>query len=225
MNVISNYGFVIKQLGLYKLYEGLFFTTGWLLNRQLTDPHKRYYVLDLGCGPDSPLSNYSTSYSVGVEIFAPYLASAKKGGCHTDLIHADCGKIEFKPGSFDAVVALDFLEHLEKSEGLALLAKMKLWAKEKVVIRVPHGYTPGQCYNENAYQLHKASYSVAELKALGFHVYGVGLKVPGYGSKKQTVDRFVRVACYPFRAASYFYPQLAYDLFGVYKKHPSAATP
>jgi len=83
-------------------------------------------VLDLGCGRSSPIRYCPVSYSVGVELFEPYLEESKKMKIHNEYILADIRKVEFKPKSFDCVLALDGLEHLTKKEGLSLI-KVSRW--------------------------------------------------------------------------------------------------
>jgi len=59
-----------------KLLETIFPTLVYVLKQELKDWQS---VLDLGCGPDSPLQ-YCTNvqHSVGVEAFQPYLEESKK---------------------------------------------------------------------------------------------------------------------------------------------------
>ena len=59
-----------------KLLETIFPTLVYVLKQELKDCQS---VLDLGCGPDSPLQ-YCTNvqHSVGVEAFQPYLEESKK---------------------------------------------------------------------------------------------------------------------------------------------------
>ena len=59
-----------------KLLETIFPTLVYVLKQVLKDCQS---VLDLGCGPDSPLQ-YCTNVqnSVGVEAFQPYLEESKK---------------------------------------------------------------------------------------------------------------------------------------------------
>jgi len=130
-------------------------------------------VLDLGCGYNSPIRYCNVPFSVGVELFDPYLDESKKKAIHNEYIKADVRKIEFGPRSFDAAVALDLLEHLTKDEGAELLCKMESWAKKKVVVFTTNGYLlQGPC-DGNYLQEHKSGWSVDELGELGYKVYGI----------------------------------------------------
>lgn len=89
-------------------------------------------VLDLGCGKNSPIRYCNIPFSIGVELFEPYLQESKKKNIHTQHIKGDIRHIEFKPKPFDAVIALDVLEHLSKEEGYELIRKMERWARKKL---------------------------------------------------------------------------------------------
>ena len=144
-------------------------------------------VLDLGCGYDSPIQYCRVPFSVGVELFDPYLEESKKKGIHNEYIKADVRKIGFRPRSFDAAVALDLLEHLTKDEGAELLCKMESWAKKKVVVFTTNGYLlQGPC-DGNYLQEHKSGWRVDELGELGYKVCGINgwKRLRGYhGSEK-----------------------------------------
>jgi hypothetical protein len=107
-------------------------------------------------------------------MFKPYLEESKRKGLHTQYIQADVRNIEFKEGSFDAVMALELLEHLTKEEGYKLIQNMVRWSKKKVIISTPNGYLAHGCRNGNPLQIHKCGWETDELKSLGFRVYGVG---------------------------------------------------
>jgi len=145
----------------------------WLLQREI---HYSDNLLDLGCGPSSPIRFIKHSYSVGVDIYEPYLRSSIRAGIHDAYVKADLRQIDkakFPPASFDVVLAYDVIEHLTKDEGHTLVDKCKYWAKKKVMISTPNSYWPGSIRNVE-FQRHKSGWSVTELRNLGFDVYGTG---------------------------------------------------
>lgn len=71
------------------LYRKLFPNWTKELKRELSNCDT---VLDLGCGCNSPLQYCNTPFSVGVELFDPYLEESKKKSIHTQYIKADVGK-------------------------------------------------------------------------------------------------------------------------------------
>ena len=144
-------------------------------------------VLDLGCGYDSPLQHCSVPFSVGVELFDPYLEESKKKAIHNEYLKADVREVEFRAKSFDAVIALDLLEHLTKDEGAELLGKMESWARKKAVVFTTNGYVlQGPC-DGNWLQEHRSGWRADELQRLGYTVCGINgwKRLRGYkGSPK-----------------------------------------
>src|SRR3990170_2553627 len=89
-------------------------------------------VLDIGCGDDSPIKFFSRRfYSEGVDIFLPSINKSKKETIHNKYHKMNILAIDkkFKPNSFDCVLALDVIEHLDKKGGLKLIKKMERIAK------------------------------------------------------------------------------------------------
>jgi len=130
-------------------------------------------VLDLGYGRSSPLQYFSFTYSVGVELFKPYLQETRKARIFDDYIFADIREIEFKEDSFDAVLALDVLEHLTKEDGYRIIRKMQRWARMKVIIFTPNGFVLQNAYDNNPFQIHISGWTTSEFERMGFRVYGV----------------------------------------------------
>lgn len=134
-------------------------------------------VLDLGCGFNSPIKDCKVNFKVGVDIFDNYLKESKEKNIHDKYIKEDIRNINFKSKSFDAVMALDVLEHLEKEEALRMLKKMENWAKKKIIISVPNGFMPQGAIDDNPFQEHRCSFEVEELKKMKFKAFGFnGLK-------------------------------------------------
>ncbi len=141
-------------------------------------------VLDLGCGSKSPISNFpKTFYAEGVEIYKPSIEQSKKKKIH-DKYHninmLNIGK-KIKPKSFDCVLALDVIEHLDKDEGARLINLMEKIAKKVLIVVMPNGYlghsNPDIEYDEikeNPHQSHKSGWSTKEMKDLEFKVIGIG---------------------------------------------------
>lgn len=173
-------------------------------------------ILDLGCGYNSPIQHCDVAFSVGVELFEPYLQESRKKGIHNEYIKADIRKVEFEPGSFDAVLCREVLEHLTKEEGRELIQKMVRWARKKMIITILNGHLRQDAYNSNPLQEHKSSWSVEELRRLGLKVKGIG-GWKGLGGCRATLK------CKPtlfWKAISdlteriiYWYPRLAFQLF------------
>lgn len=161
---------LIKKLYHNKLISRLFHTSVFCLKRELKDC---YSVLDLGCGPDSPIKYCNVPYSVGVDAFEPYIKAGKEKKIHTEYILANISDLNFKPNSFDGVVLIEVLEHLTKEQGKVLLEKVEAWAKKKVIISCPNGYLPQSSMSENPFQSHRSGWEVKEMRCCGYKAYGM----------------------------------------------------
>jgi 2-polyprenyl-3-methyl-5-hydroxy-6-metoxy-1,4-benzoquinol methylase len=139
-------------------------------------------VLDLGCGCNSPIQHCNVPFSVGVDLFEPYLEESKKKAIHSEYIKADMREVEFEAKSFDAVLCSEVLEHLIKEDGYELIDKMAKWARNKVIITTPNGYLWQDGFADNPLQEHKSSWRVEDFQQLGFKVKGLGgwKKLRGY---------------------------------------------
>lgn len=133
-------------------------------------------LLDLGCGPSSPIEFFSKNlYSVGVDAFAPSIEESKKRNIHNKYLRMDVFDVEkeIKPGSFDCVVASDFIEHFSMEEGNRLMAIMERIAGEKVIIFTPNGFFPQGEYGDNPLQTHKSGWTPEDLRNRGYRVIGI----------------------------------------------------
>lgn len=209
----------LRLLSIFKIlspvYKRLF--PGWVrqLRKELADCNT---VLDLGCGFNSPLQHCNIPFTVGVELFAPYLEESKKKAIHNQYIKADIREIEFEPKSFDAVFASEVLEHLTKQEGYQLLKKVEGWARKKVIITTPNLYLWQNGYDDNPFQEHKSGWSSVELKSLGFKVYGMNgwKRLKGYKASIKYKPAFLWARISDLtQKVTYFYPRLAFQLFAV----------
>jgi len=202
---------------LEKIYKKIFPGEREYLKKELSDCDS---VLDLGCGDNSLIQYYNIPFSVGVEIFEPYLQKSKKRSIHNQYIKLDIRKIEFKPKSFNVVLCGEVLEHLTKEDGYRLIKKMKKWAKNKIVITTPNGYLWQDGYDGNLLQEHRSGWSVKELEKLGFKIHGMNgwKKLRGYkGAVKYKPGFLWRRFSDLTQKITYHYPKLAFQLIAVKK--------
>lgn len=180
-------------------------------------------VLDVGCGARSPLSDIKkTFYSMGVDIFKPSIKKSKKLKIHDEYKVGNVLKLTtfLKKKSFDAVVALDIIEHLKKQDGFKLLDQMEQIAKRKVIVFTPYGFTQQHPYDGNPHQIHKSGWYVSDFTKRGYHVRGMR----GF--------RFIRGECATIKYKpwffwgvisslsqifTYFFPSLSYQLIAIKK--------
>lgn len=197
------------------LYKKLF--PSWInyLKRELSDCNT---LLDLGCGYNSPIQYRDVPFSVGVELFEPYLQESKKKGIHNEYLKVDIITVEFKPKSFDAILCSEVLEHLTKEEGYKLVKKMQKWARKKIIITTPNGYLWQNSYDSNPLQEHKSGWSVEELEGLGFKVFGINgwKKLSGYkGLVKYKPIILWSVILNLTQKITYRHPKFAFQLLAI----------
>lgn len=180
-------------------------------------------VLDLGCGSNSPLSKIKkikNFFSVGVDIFKRSIEESQKKKIHDEYKVGDVLQIDkfFKKKSFDAVVALDLIEHLEKNEGLKLLKKMEGITKRKIIILTPNGFKRQDPLEDNPYQVHKSGWRVGDFRKMDYKIYGMrGLKF--IRGEQATIKYKPWILWGVISTLSqvlvYKFPNLAYQLFAV----------
>lgn len=180
-------------------------------------------VLDIGCGENSPIAKFKKNfYSFGIDVFRPSIQISKKAQIHDDYKVGDILKIDrfFNPKSFDAVIALDVVEHFPKKDGLKLIALMERIAKKKVIIFTPYGFTQQHPYDGNPFQKHKSGWNIEELRKMGYKVYGMrGFRfIRGeYATIKYKPWFFWGALSTVSQFFVYNYPNLAYQLLAVKK--------
>ncbi len=137
-------------------------------------------LLDVGCGSGSPIKIFSHKlHAEGVDAFIPSIEKSKQQKIHNKYHNIDVLDIDkqFESNSFDCVVALDLIEHLEKEKGLELMQKMEKIAKKRVIIFTPNGFLPQGEFENNPWQIHRSGWEVEEMQKYGYNVYGInGLK-------------------------------------------------
>lgn len=221
---------VIHKLRTNSLLERLVPSLPHLLGQELTDVGS---VLDLGCGPNSPLSAVGCGgEKVGVEAFEPYVTAARAAHTHDHIHHQSFSDLEVPLKSFDAVVMLDVIEHLERDEAMALIRKAESIARKKVVISSPNGFIQQCALDGNPLQQHLSGWTVNEMRSMGYTCRGLaGPKWLRHEVDSQTMgdDLLVtirfrpKIAWFCLAAAlqplTYRFPALAFSVFSVKTMH------
>jgi len=227
-------GFLVQRLYRNPVFERTFHTVLFCLDRELADCDS---VLDLGCGPGSPISRVKGARrTVGVEPFEPYYERAKAAATHSELINKTIQELDFPEKSFDAVVLIGVIEHLREEDSLAIMARAERWAKKKLIVTSPNGFVAQRAVDGNPLQEHLSGWTLSRMRGLGFRTRGLaGFKFLRQETHSDTMgdDIFVTIRWRPrafwFVVATlsqiftYYIPALAFDLFHV-KEVPANAS-
>lgn len=211
----------------------IFHTTAFCLQRELADCET---VLDLGCGPESPVSRcMNIKHSVGVEAFAPYFERAKANHTHNELLNEKIQNLKFEPNAFDAVVMIEVIEHLADADAEDVLRLAEMWARKKVIVTSPNGFVAQKAVDDNPLQAHLSGWDLDRMKSRGFRSKGLlGLKVLRQevhggtmaGDLLATMRFRPRVFWFFVSSLSqivtYYVPRLAFGLFSVKTKSSGA---
>jgi SAM-dependent methyltransferase len=216
----------IRRLYRSKPIAHLFHTLSYCLDRELSDCET---VLDLGCGPNSPIQHCrNLRHTVGVEPFKPYYERALAGRTHSELINAAVQDVDFPPKSFDAVVIIGVIEHMREQDALRTMELAEGWARKKVIVTSPNGYVAQRAVDGNPLQEHLSGWPLASMRRLGFRTRGLaGLKFLRQETDSDTMgdDLLVTIRLRPkplwfvvaalSQIVTYYVPALAFDLFSV----------
>ena len=220
---------IIKVLYDNIIISNIFHTVVNCLQRELKDCES---VLDLGCGPSSPIQYCkNVKYSVGVEAFENYLNESRSKKIHSHYLLKNITELDFAENSFDAVIMIEVLEHLPETTGYEMLEKINKWAKKKVIVSSPNGYLNQKALDNNPLQKHLSGWDYKKMLGLGFNSYGLaGLKQLRQEVQENTMgDNIMTSIKYKpkwfwFGMATlsqiytYYFPKNAFELFNVKRK-------
>lgn len=178
-------------------------------------------ILELGCGENSPLLRFGIAQKsnvTAVDIWKPYIDYHKKENYYKNQFVANCLELDFENNSFDAVVCLDLLEHLDKQEVLKtnFLHKIFKWTSKKIIIFTPNGYINNLPNDNNVYQGHKSGWITSELQQFRFKVNGMnGFKITRIEKGEPRIKYGGKYIAELSNNISYFIPKLAFSLYAI----------
>ena len=121
------------------------------------------------------INNRKRFYTVGIDVYEPYLKECKKAKTHNENILCDVRSLPFKDKSFDMVLFLETIEHLEQEEGLKALQDVERIARREVIISTPVAFAKQEAYGENPHQEHRSLWNPVEMRQRGYKVRGIGI--------------------------------------------------
>jgi len=130
--------------------------------------------LDIGCGENPPSRFLKFDRYLGIDGHAPTIDAAKRKHPQREfeVVRAEDMRTRFEDNAFDCVIALDLIEHLEKSDGIKFIDEISRIAKKKVLLFTPNGFVPQQSHDGDL-QEHLSGWDAEEMRSYGFQVLGM----------------------------------------------------
>jgi len=181
-------------------------------------------LLDVGCGNNSVVQFFKKKLNktTGIDIYELSIKKSKQKNIHQKYVVGDILNINkyFKNKSFDCVLNIDVLEHLEKEEAINLIKRMENISKKIVILQTPNGFVKQNSIKGNKYQIHKCNFKKNELKKMGYTVIGMdGPKIfrGEQASIKYRPKLFFTIITNLLTPIFFFLPQYSFSLLA-YKK-------
>lgn len=200
-------------------------------------------ILDVGCGLGKwgylCMTNYWETFApqpdhtpevVGIDGFFPNVQKAIQNGCYRTVIHGLLPLLPFENQSFDSVLLIEIVEHMEAGKDLQLIQEAKRVARRRVILSTPNFPTPRPGHKTmtgyNEMEAHLSFLSRRTLRRLGFRLYGAGLR-RGPKEWRRILYRLHLLKFYDnrfrigLRNISYWFPCLSENVVGVWTRQDS----
>jgi hypothetical protein len=172
-------------------------TYNGIMKRMIGEDFKTLLDVGTGTGLAIQLVNPDNKFQVtGIEIYKPYIEECRKKGLYENIIEADIRTVNIPEKSYDTVICLHVIEHLNKDEGWKMIEKLEGIALKSVILAMPIGHFEQNAYDDNEHQEHKSEWYPGELQQRGYKVIGQGLKVM-YG-ENNVVKKYGTLVAYIF---------------------------
>jgi ubiquinone/menaquinone biosynthesis C-methylase UbiE len=148
-------------------------------------------ILDVGCGTGTfgivltAVRRTKKPFLVGCDIYEPYLRMLPPN-IYDGVVQASATHLPFRDRSFNNVVSIAVIEHLEKENGVRMLEEMERVAKKLIVIMTAKGFIP-KTADDNPFQTHRSGWSSKDFKYRGYKVRFL----PDFGDIKWVIFPFV----------------------------------
>lgn len=153
-------------------------------------------ILDVGCGFGRWGALLTTNYwetcsdvrnnrpeIVGCDGFLPNVEMAQRTGFYKEVKHILFPPLSFCNNSFNTVLLIEVIEHLNYQNGNELIEEAKRIASERVILSTPNWNAIRGAYSTitgwNDLEAHHSYWPRQLLHRLGFKLYGAGWKTGG----------------------------------------------
>jgi len=132
-------------------------------------------ILDVACGLSLKSKFLPAKIRVGVDIYEKYFDHIEADVPYV-VVKYDVRKLRdiFVAKSFDLVIGIDILEHLEKKDGFALMKQCEKIARKAVIFEVLQGFSPQNIdiwgYGGHHWQTHRSAWEMKEFTSRDYQV-------------------------------------------------------
>jgi SAM-dependent methyltransferase len=197
-------------------------------------------ILDVGCGfgrwgallttnlwEVARSNTANRSEIVGCDGYLPNVEESRKNNYYQEVLHLTFPPLPFHDDSFDTVLLLDVLEHLNAINGKKLIDEAKRVSLQCVILSTPNWSALRDAHNTitgwNPFESHLSYWPRHTLRDLEFKLYGAGSWPGGrywrIGLKKMNLlsfyDRILRPS---IGSLSLYLPFFSENVVGIWEK-------
>ncbi len=136
-------------------------------------------ILDVGCGRGIPLmfiNRRKAFYVIGIDTYKPYIEWCSRLPVYDSVVLSNALTLPFRQKSFDTVLCMEVLEHLDQKDGQILLQAIESIARRQVIITTPVAKYRQRAYDGNPFQEHRYIWNQSVLQQMGYKVTRIGLR-------------------------------------------------
>lgn len=180
-------------------------------------------LLDIGCGKGvwgfmiRAQRDLAGSTFIGIDLNETYLDFAKKHRVYNKLLKTNLKKkLPLLDQSVDFIICSEVIEHIKKDEGFHLLDEIERIIKPggRVIITTPNVWLESPF--DEPLDKHYSLWNPQDFKKRGFHVKGLGIKIPF--NKIGWYTPIVQALYYITTPLSYIFPPIS-GLLVAYKDY------
>ena len=133
-------------------------------------------ILDVACGLSLRSKYIPAKARVGVDIYEEYFKHIESDVPYT-IVKGDVRILTtlFPSKSFDVVIALDIVEHLDKEDAISMLAQCEQIARIAVIVETPEGFVPQDIdilgYGGDTWQTHRSAWLLDDFTERGYSAF------------------------------------------------------
>lgn len=151
---------------------------GWINSKVLDlipENFNEAKILDVACGYGQWAylikiqKNIVPSSILGIEVHKPCIDKIKTLALYDNIMKVDVReKLPFKDKTFDLCLACEILEHVNKQDGLNLMAELERVCRKRIIVSTPQRFIE-QFDPKNPYGAHISLWKIKDFNDLGYN--------------------------------------------------------